>query len=29
MKRMAIVGAGPIGLEAAVAALERGYEIAI
>ncbi len=28
-KRLAIIGAGPIGLEAAVAATERGYEIAI
>ena len=27
MKRVAIIGAGPVGLEAAVAALTRGYEV--
>ncbi len=29
MKRIAIIGAGPIGLEAALTALERGYEVAV
>src|SRR5947209_8708557 len=28
-KRIAIIGAGPIGLEAAVAALDRSYEVSV
>src|SRR5438132_6764847 len=28
-KRIAIIGAGPIGIEAAVAALDRGYAVTV